>query len=61
MEEPEPEPQVVHRDQVKLKMAKPKPVPEVEHFTIEEERARMGQPKQGPALEPEQFVSRIVF
>lgn len=61
MEEPEPEPAVIHRDQVKFKKAKPKPaaeLPPMDHVTIEEDRAKMAQIKQGPAIEQEPFVRR---
>lgn len=60
LEEPEPEPAVVHRDQVKFRKAKPKPaaeLPPMDHVTIEEDRARMAQIQQGPPIEPEPFVS----
>src|SRR5437867_2440226 len=45
MDETPREPSVPARDQVKLKVAKPKPAtekPPEEHVTIEEERARLG-------------------
>jgi hypothetical protein len=61
LEEHEPEPEIVHRDQVKFKPVKPKPKETYEHFTIEEDRARMAQPKQGPEIEQEQFVSIIFY
>jgi hypothetical protein len=59
LDEPEAEAQVVHRDQVRFKPVKPKPAAEqaaIERFTIEEERARMAEPRQGPELEQEEFV-----
>nr|CAD2187171.1 unnamed protein product [Meloidogyne enterolobii] len=58
-EEPEPEPNIIHRDQVKLRGAKPKPaaeLPPMDHVTIEEDRAKLAQPRQGPAPEIEKFV-----
>ena len=59
LEEPEPEPNIPHRDQVKLKGAKPKPAAEgalIEHVTIEESKAKIVQPQQGPPVEPEKIV-----
>uniref|UniRef100_A0A914H0K8 Ig-like domain-containing protein n=1 Tax=Globodera rostochiensis TaxID=31243 RepID=A0A914H0K8_GLORO len=56
----EREPSIPHRDQVKLKTAKPKPAteaPPVEHVTIEEDRAKMASVKQGPPIEQEPFVA----
>ncbi|KAL3105626.1 hypothetical protein niasHT_021729 [Heterodera trifolii] len=58
--EPEREPSIPHRDQVKLKTAKPKPAneaPPVEHVTIEEDRAKMASIQQGPPIEQEPFVA----
>lgn len=42
-----------------MKLAKPKPAdekPAVEHVTIEEEKAKMAQIKQGPEVVQEKFV-----
>lgn len=55
---PEPEKEVVipARDQVKFKMAKPKPaaeLPPAEHVEIEKEKAKIALVKQGPEIPKE--------
>jgi len=47
-----------------LRGAKPKPaaeLPPMDHVTIEEDRAKLAQPRQGPAPEIEKFVSLLVI
>jgi len=47
-----------------LRGAKPKPaaeLPPMDHVTIEEDRAKLAQPRQGPAPEIEKFVSLLVL
>ncbi|CAD5224123.1 unnamed protein product [Bursaphelenchus okinawaensis] len=59
MEEPEPEVVVPARDQVKLRGAKPKPAAELpsnERVRIQEEKAKIRQPQQGPEIEKEKVI-----
>ena len=57
--EPEQEPSIPARDQVRFRTAKPKPAtqaPPTDHVTIDEQKARVVEPRQGPPIEQEPFV-----
>jgi hypothetical protein len=59
LDEPERDLNIPARDQVKLKGAKPTPAGDltgIEHVTIEEERAKLADVKQGPPVEVEKMV-----
>lgn len=59
LEEPERDPNIPARDQIKLKGAKPKPADEkepIQHVTIEEDKARLRAVQQGPEIEPERII-----